>query len=157
MWISRARTGLYCVLSVGTWIISRKDGSLGAGFLATSRFTLTKSHVPVWSVLAYLRRHSNGLVNTSSGDGPATLILIWDYGVWCRTSSTVSPQPPLRLKRSIYIQTVISYQRAMRKRCKPRLDRGAYLARLKDTASQWFWVSATSRWVNADPNDSALL
>lgn len=152
MWTSKAPTGLYCVLSAGMWTTSRKTGSLEVVYPSTSHWLITKSHVPVWSVLVYLRRLSYGRANTFAVDARATFILIWDYGVWCRTSCTASPLPPLRLRRSTYIQTVISYQRDTRRRSKMRLDRGAYLARLKDQASQWFWGSATSRWVNADPN-----
>lgn len=153
---SKRPTGAYYNLSAGTLTTSPKDGSLGVVYHEISHFLITKRLVPVWCLLAYQRRHWNGLVLNSVDGAPGMHILILDYGVWCKTSCTASPEPPLRLMQCMSIPMGISCRRKTLKPYKTTLDRGAYRAALRDTASRWSWASVISRVVKDDPNAFVL-
>lgn len=152
MWTSRPRTGLYCNWSVGTLTTSRRDGSDRVEYHTISLFQILRCRVPVWYLWRSLVRHSNGQVQLIAGGVPKTCILIVDYGVWCRTSFTQSPEPPLRLMQSMYIPMGISCRRKTPTHSVKKSGHGAYLRALKDKASAWYWGLAISRSVIDNPS-----
>lgn len=144
----KPRTGAYYNWSDGMLTTIPANGSCVVVYRTISRFQITKSLAPVSCLLAYQRRVLNGLVPSLSVGERAMFILILDSGYWYRTSSTASPEPPLRLMPATYIRTGISSRLNTRKPFKMRLDRGDYLAALKGRAYAVSMVLVISRLVS---------
>lgn len=148
----KRHTGAYYNWSDGMLTTIPENGSCVVVYRTISRFQITKSLAPVSCLLAYQRRHLSGMEPRLSVGERAMFILILDCGTWSKTSSTVSPDQPLRLMPATYIRTGIYSRLKTRKRFKQRLDRGDYLAALKGKAYAVSTVLVISRWVSAPPN-----